>query len=57
MGVKGDAMSLFGPLVMASARMPIFCMPSEKLNVCISTPMEPVTVVGWAMISSAPHAT
>ncbi len=49
-------MALLGPEVIASALMPILRMPSEKLNVWMITPIEPVIVVGWAMISSPAHA-
>ena len=55
-GAKGEPTALLGPEVIASARMPIFFMPSVRLNVCMITPIEPVTVVGMAKTSSPAQA-
>ena len=56
MGSRGEPTFLFGPEVIASARMPIRFIPSEKFTVCMITPIDPVMVVGLAMISSPAQA-
>jgi hypothetical protein len=50
-------MALLGPLVIERVWMPMRLRPSCTLNVAKMTPMEPVTVVGSAKISSPASAT
>ena len=50
-------MSFFAPDLIASGAMPTFWRSPSALRVSITTPMEPVTVVGWATMVSAASAT
>ena len=50
-------MSFRGPDLMAEADTPIFSRSPWALTVIMITPIDPVTVVGCAMIVSAPSAT
>ena len=54
---KGLPMTLCSADLMVLAASPTFCMRPSALRLIMMTPMEPVTVVGWAMIVSAASAT
>ena len=50
-------MSFSGPDLTAPAAIPSFCRRPSAFTVSMMTPIEPVTVVGWATIVSAASAT
>ena len=55
--LNGLPMSLRSPDLIAAAAIPSFCMSPSAFTVTMMTPIEPVTVVGWATIVSAASAT
>ena len=54
---NGLPMSLRSPDLIADAASPSFCMSPSAFMVTRITPMDPVTLVGCAMIVSAASAT
>jgi hypothetical protein len=49
---NGDPMSLLAPLLSASTLTPIFSRSPDSETCIAMTPIDPVTVVGWATIAS-----
>ena len=50
-------MSLRSPDLIATVESPSFCMSPSAFRLTMMTPIEPVTLVGWATIVSAASAT
>ena len=53
---KGDPASLNGPDLIASVAIPSFTKVPLKSTICMTTPIEPVTLVRSAIMTSAAHA-